>query len=98
MCWFVFNSDELRVVPCGFVCMLNVCNYFLWSARNDYRLRDIAPCPSTVCAQVRARVRFHPPLLFKRFRSSHRRRYFGRQWGALGVVASLVDGKLVVHL
>ena len=51
-----------------------------------------------LCAQVCARVRFHLPLLFKRFRSSRRRRYFVRQWGARGSVASIVYGKLVVHL
>ena len=45
-----------------------------------------------------ARVRFHLPLGFKRFRSSRRRRYFIRQWGARGVLASIVDGNLVVHL
>ena len=79
---FGFNSDELCVVARGFVYMLNVCKYFLWLARNDYRFRDIAPCSGTVCAQVCARVRFHLPLLFKRFRSSRGRRYFVRQWGA----------------
>ena len=101
LCWHVlfgFNSDELRVVPRGFVYMLNVCKYFLWSARNDYRFRDIAPSSGTVCAQVCARVPFHLPLLFKCFHSSRRCRYFVRQWGARGVIASIVDGKLVVHL
>ena len=78
--------------------MLNVGNYFLWSARNNYRFRDITPCSGTVLAQVCARVRFHLSLLFKRFRSSRRRRYFVRQWGARGVVASIVDSKLVLHL
>ena len=95
---FGFNSDELRVVPRGFVYMLNVCKYFLWSPRSDYRFRDIASCSCTVCAQLCARVRFHLPLLFKRFPSSRRRRYFVRQWGAGGSVASIVDGKLVVYL
>ena len=95
---FGFNSDELRVVPRGFVCMLNVCKYFLWSACNDYRFRDIVPSSDIVCVQVCARVRFHLPLLFKRFRSSRRCRYFVRQWGAYGVVASVLDGQLVVHL
>ena len=95
---FGFNSEELRVVPPGFAYMLNVSKYFLRSARNDYRFWDIAPCSCTVCAQVCARVRFHLPLLFKRFRSSRRRRYFVRQWGARGSVASIVYGKLVVHL
>ena len=95
---FGFNSDELHVVPRGFVCMLNVCKYFLWSACNDYRFRDIVPSSDIVCVQVCARVRFHLPLLFKRFRSSRRRRYFVRQWGAYGVVASVLDGQLVVHL
>ena len=95
---FGLNSDELRVVPRGFVYMLNVCKYFLWSTRNDNRFRDIAPCSGTVCTQLCARVRFHLPLLFKCFRSSRRRRYFVCQWGARGVIASIVDGKLVVHL
>lgn len=60
--------------------MLNVCKYFLWSACNDYRFRDIVPSSGIVCAQVCARVRFHLPLLFKRFRSSRRRRYFVPYW------------------
>ena len=46
----------------------------------------------------RLRIRFHPPLLFKRFCSSRRRGYFVRQWGTRGVVASVRDGQLVVHL
>ena len=91
---FGFNRDELRVAPRGFECMLNVCKYFLRSAGNDYRFRHIAPSSGTVCAQVR----FHLPLGFKRFRSCRRRRYFVRQWGARGVVASIVDGNLLVHL
>ena len=91
--WFYF-LDELRVVPRGFECMLNVCKYFLWPARNDYRFRHIAPTSGTVCAQVR----FHLPLGFTCFRSSRRRRYFVRQWGAHGVLASIIDGNLVVHL
>ena len=95
---FGFNSDELRVVPHGFVYMLNVCKYFLWSARNDYRFWDIVASSGTVCAQVCAQVRFYLPLLFKRLRSSRCRRYFVRQWGARGVVASVLDGQLVVHL
>ena len=91
---FGFIRDELRVVPRGFECMLNVCKYFLWPARNDYRFRHIAPSSGTVCA----RVRFHLPLGFTCFRWSRRRRYFVRQWGARGVLASIVDGNLVVHL
>lgn len=63
-----------------------------------YCFRDVAPSAVTVLAQVKVRIRFHPPLLFKRFCSSRRRRYFVRQWGARGVVASVSDGQLVVHL
>ena len=95
---FGFNSDELCVVPRGFVYMRNVCKYFLWSAHNDYRFRNIVPSSGTVCAQVCARVRFHLPLPFKRLRSSRCRRYFVRQRGARGVVASVLDGQLLVHL
>lgn len=45
-----------------------------------------------VLAQVKVRVPF------KRFCSSRRRHHFVQQWGARGVVASVIDGQLVVHL
>ena len=95
---FGFNRDELRCVPRVFVYLLNVCKYFLWLARNDFRFRDIPPSALVVLENVKVRVRFNLPLFFKRFRSSRRRRYFVRQWGARGLVASVVDGALVVHL
>lgn len=52
----------------------------------------MAPSAVAVLAQVKVRVPF------KRFCSSRRRHYFVRQWGARGVVASVIDGQLVVHL
>ena len=78
--------------------MLNVSKYFLWLARNDFRFRDVAPSAVTVLENVKVRVRFNLPLLFKRFRSPRRRCYFVRQWGARRVVASVVDGRLVVSI
>ena len=93
-----FNRDEFLCVPCIFVYMVNVCTFFLWQARNDYRFRDNAPIAADVLAKVRVRVRFYFPLFFKRFLSARLRRFFVRQWGARGVVASVVDGRLVVHL
>lgn len=63
-----------------------------------YCFRDVAPYAVAVLVQVKVRIRFHPPLLFKRFCSSRGRRYFVRQWGTRGVVASVSDGQLVVHL
>ena len=41
---------------------------------------------------VKSRARFFLLLLFKRFKSSRRRRLFHRQWGASGVIGSVVDG------
>ena len=89
---FGFNSDELRRVPRVFVYILNVCKFFIWHARNDYRFRDIRPGALVVIEKVKARVKFHLPLFFRRFKSERRRRYFHRQWGANGVVGSVVDG------
>ena len=37
---FGFSSDELLAVPRIFVYMLNVCKFFIWHARNDFRFRD----------------------------------------------------------
>ena len=95
---FGFNADELRCVPRIFVYILNVCKYFIWRARNDFRFRDVQPGAASVIDCVKSRVNFHLPLFFKRFKSSRRRRYFHRQWGACGVVGSVVDGSLSLWL
>ena len=95
---FGFDPDELRAVPNIFVYMLNVSKYFVWQARNDFRFRDVHPGAIVAIKGVKSRVRFYLPLFFKRFRSSRRCRYFGRQWGAHGIITSVVDKHLVVHL
>ena len=96
--FFGFDPDELRIVPNVFVYMLNVCKYSIWRARNDFRFRDVQPGAIAAIELVKSRVRFHLPLLFKRFTSPRRRRYFGRQWGARGIVASVAGSRLIVHL
>lgn len=95
---FGFSDDELLCVPRVFVYMLNVCKYFPWRARNDFRFRDVQPGAAPVIACVKSRVRFNLPLFFKRFKSPRRRRYFGRQWGARGVVGSVVNDRFVLNL
>ena len=95
---FGFSPDELSCVPKVFVYILNVCKFFVWLARNDYRFRNVRPSAVDVLANVRARIRFHLPIFFKRFRSPRRRRLFVRQWGACNVVASLVNDDLLVHV
>ncbi|XP_068704186.1 uncharacterized protein [Montipora foliosa] len=89
---FGFSPDEIRRVPRIFVYMLGVYKYFIWLARNDYRFRNVHPGALKVVAKVRSRVKFHLPLLFKRFKSPRRLRYFHRQWGASGVIGSVRNG------
>ena len=69
---FGFNPDELLVVPCIFVYMLNVCKFFIWHARNDFR--DVRPGAASVIENVKTRVHFHLPIHFKHFASSRKRR------------------------
>ena len=95
---FGFSSDELRVVPRVFVYLLNVCKFCIWWARNDFRFRRVRPSVVDVMDRVKARLRFHLPLFFRRFNSDRRRRFFVRQWGARGYIASIVNGRLVVHI
>ena len=38
---FGFAPDELCSVPCVFVYILNVCKFFIWHARNDFRFRGV---------------------------------------------------------
>ena len=91
---FGFSSDELIVTPRVFVYLLNLCKYFIWQSRNDFHFRAVRP----VIARVKSRLRFHLPIFFKRFQSACRRRFFHRQWGACGVVATLSDCHLSLAL
>ena len=95
---FALDPAELRTTPRIFVYMLNVCKFFIWSSRNDFRFRGVQPGAVSVIEGVKARVKFNLPLFFKRFKSSRRRRYFHRQWGARCVVASVIDGELTLCL
>ena len=95
---FGFNSDELLVVPHIFSYLLNVCKFFIWLTRNDFRFHDIHPGAASVIENVKTRVRFHLPIYFKRFVSSRRRRYFHHQWGGRGAVASVSGDRLILHI
>ena len=93
---FGFSEDELLCVPRFFVYALNVCKFSLWTARNDFRFRDVQPGAIAVLERAKTRLRFHLPLFFRRFKSSRRKRYFARQWCANGVACLVRDGRLVV--
>lgn len=95
---FGFSPDELVSVPKIFVYLLNVCKYFIWLARNDFRFRDTRPGAIVVISQVKARVAFYLPLYYKRFRSACRKRYFLRQWCANGTLGSIDEAGLTTSL
>lgn len=90
---FGFSSDEFLCVPRVFAYLLNVCNFLVWSQRNDFRFRSVPPGAPGLIACLKARTRFYLPLFFKRFISLRRRRYFHRQWGANGTVG-VVTGQV----
>ena len=85
-------------MPRIFVYLLNVCKLVIWHSRNDQRFRDIPPSAASVIIKVKTRVKLNLPLFFKRFKSARRQRYFHRQWGARGVVASVAAGQLTLNL
>ena len=93
--WILLSCVRLLVF---FVSILNVCKFFIWRSRNDFRFRGVQPGAVSVIESVKARVKFNLPLFFKRFKSSRRRRYFHRQWGSRGILAAVVDGKLTFCL
>ena len=86
---FGFSSDELRCVPWVFAYLVNVCKYFVWAQRNDFRFHSVPPSAAHLVAVIKARLRFYLPLFFKRFISICRRRFFMRQWVANGIFGSL---------
>ena len=67
-------------------------------SRNDNRFRDLSPGATSAVFKFRVRVKLNLPLFFKRSRSPRRQRYFHRQWGANGVVASVAAGQLTLCL
>ena len=96
--FFSFNPDELNCVPRIFVYILNVCKFYIWHIRNDFRFRDVPPSAIDLIASVRALVRFNLPLFFRRFHSARRRRFFLRQWCARGVIATIEQDRLLLHI
>jgi len=95
---FGFSSDELRVTPQIFVYLLNVCKFVIWRSRNDFRFRDVRPSATSVIVMVETSVKFNLLLFFRRFKSPRRQRYFHRQWGARGVIASVSAGQLSLNI
>ena len=86
---FGFSADEMKCVPRVFAYLLNVCKYFVWVQRNDFRFRSVPPSAVRLVAAIKARLRFYLPLFFKRFLSNRRRRFFLRQWAGNGIFGSI---------
>ena len=87
---FSFCSDELLCVPCVFCYLLSLLKFFVWCERNDYRFWSKPPSAVGLIAGIKGRLSFYLPLLFKRFRSRRRRRFFQRQWGSNGRIGKVV--------
>lgn len=79
-------------VSLAFLHVLNVCKYFIWVQRNNFRFRAKPPSALGLLACIKSRVRFYLPLFYKRFVSSRPRRFFSRQWGANGAVGVVSNG------
>ena len=95
---FGFRSDEPVVIPHIFVYTLNVSKFCIWQSRNNSRFRNTRPGAVEVIASIKARLKFNLPILFKRFKSDRRRRFFHRQWGARGTIGSVVNRSVVFSI
>ena len=95
---FGFSTDDFMCIPRVFAYLLNVCKYFIWVQRNDFRFCGKPPSALGLLACIKSRVRFYLPLFYKRFISSRRRRFFGRQWGANGAVGVVSNGVFTMAL
>ncbi|KAK3697332.1 hypothetical protein QZH41_015712 [Actinostola sp. cb2023] len=78
------TPDERQAVPPVFSYVLNLCKFFLWLTRNNYRFRNTAPSVPDIITSVRQRLFFILPLFKKRFVSDTRKRKFNRCWNVLG--------------
>ena len=93
---FGFNVDEFTNIPRVFIYIFNVCKLFSLLAWKNFHFHNIHPSTIDALANVRACVRFHLPIFFKRFHSARCCHFFISQWGACNVVASLVNDHLFV--
>ena len=87
---FSFSSDELLCVPRVFCYLLSLLKFFVWCQRNDYRFRSKPPSAVGLIDCIKGRLSFYLPLLFKRFCSWRRRRFFQRHWEASGRIGKVV--------
>ena len=60
------------------------------SKGNEYRFRSKPASTVGLIASNKGRLSLYFPLLFKRFRSRRRRRFFQRHWGANGRIGKVI--------
>jgi len=82
---FGFDIAEFTVIPLVFSYLINLAKHRIWLARNDFRLRNQLPSAVDVIAAVRSQACFILKLWFPKCP----RRFFIKQWGACGVIASV---------
>jgi len=82
---FGFDIAEFTVIPLIFSYLINLAEHRIWLARNDFRFRNQLPSAVDVIAAVRSQACFILKLWSPRFA----RRFFIKQWGASGVIASV---------
>ena len=63
---FGLDPAELHATPHIFVYILNVCKFFIWRSRNDFRFRGVQPGAVSVIESVKARVKFNLPFFSSR--------------------------------
>ena len=85
---FGFDIAEFTVIARVFAYLVNLAKHRIWLARNDFRFRNQLPSAVDVTAAVRSQACFVLRLWFPKCR----RRFFIKQWGASGVIASVSDG------
>ena len=95
-------SRPLRLVyvinPPVFVYLINLSKHRIWLARNNFRFRNLLPSAVDVISSVRSQACFILKVLFRNCSGRRARRYFSKQWGASGVIASVSGDNLSFNL
>ena len=101
--WCVMSASALVRTNCApprvfIVYLLNLCKFFIWQSRNDFRFRHVPPGAIDVIPKVKARLKCHLRLLqtFPVFSPPSVGRH--RQWGARGVVPSVSGNRFAIAL
>ena len=91
---FGFDPNESKTFSPVFMYLINVMKFVIWTARNDFRFRQVQPSAVGVLESLKARIRFYLSTYFKTLVSHKAKAKFIRLWSADGSIFQYTNNGL----